>query len=123
MLLDGDTPADWDYDTVQARTAEHRPSSGQQAVFDDYCNAVGLLTKYNDRPTLAERVQAALDERDRLQAELDAVRELLVACKLQAIDDRLPLQGIVDRLPLGVLIGVNDELGKPIGAAREGAES
>ena len=75
MLFDGDSSDDWDYDTVKARAAEHQPSPGQQAVFDDYCAALGLLAKYSDRPTLAERVQAALDERDRLKAELDAARK------------------------------------------------
>jgi len=77
MLYDGDSSADFDYDTVQARAAEYRRahrSQGQNELFDDYCAAVRLLTAYANRPTLAERVQAALDERDRLQAELDADR-------------------------------------------------
>ena len=46
-------------------------TNGYEAVFEDYCEAVRLLPEHARRPTLAERVQAALDERDRLQAIVD----------------------------------------------------
>ena len=37
-------------------------------VWDDYCEAVRLVTRYSkDRPTLTRRVQAALDELDQLR--------------------------------------------------------
>jgi hypothetical protein len=82
-----------------------KPTNGHEAVFDDYCDALGLLTEFAVRPTLAERVQAALAERDRLQKRVDelighldwlrwdegsavAIRKEME--RLQAIVDRLP---------------------------------
>ena len=56
---------------IVARMNDKTESSGTSAMFDDYCDTLSLLTKYADKRTLKDRVQAVLSELANLRAVTD----------------------------------------------------
>ena len=73
-------------------------SSGTSAMFDDYCDTLSLLTKYADKPTLKDRVQAVLDEVERLSQRREDRHEEALDCLEESGTEIRQLQAEVERL-------------------------
>ena len=117
---------------IVARINGNTESSGTSAMFDDYCDTLSLLTKYADKPTLKDRVQAVLDEVVRLSQRREERHEEALDCLEESGAEIEQLKAEVARLrterdalifafmvQVGFAIVTNEEQSKDVALAYE----